>query len=49
VRVEVVEKQPFNGPLILDIAGTRHSVGRELAGHVFVDRCGDCEAKEAVR
>lgn len=48
VRVEVVEKQPFNGPLILEVGGTRHSVGRELAGHVFVDRCDDARKMEAV-
>jgi DtxR family Mn-dependent transcriptional regulator len=47
VRVEVVEKQPFNGPLTLQIGETLHSVGRELAGHVFVNRClADTREKE---
>jgi len=35
--IEVRDKQPFNGPLTLDIDGVTHSVGRELAGHVFVE------------
>ena len=29
--------QPFNGPLTLRVAGQSHSVGLELAGHVFVE------------
>jgi DtxR family Mn-dependent transcriptional regulator len=39
--IRVREKQPFNGPLLLEIAGETHSVGRELAGHVFVERMAD--------
>lgn len=39
VIIEVKDKQPFNGPLLLDIDGETHSVGRELAGHVFVESC----------
>ena len=39
VHVEVVEKQPFNGPLTLSMGSATHSVGRELAGHVFVETC----------
>lgn len=35
--VEVTERQPFNGPLTLRVAGQSHSVGLELAGHVFVE------------
>ena len=35
--IEVREQQPFNGPLKLRINGKTHSVGRELAGHVFVE------------
>ena len=38
VVVEVQEKQPFNGPLTLKIGDHVHSVGRELAGHVFAER-----------
>lgn len=37
--VEVTDKQPFNGPLTININGRSHSVGRELAGHVFVEAC----------
>lgn len=36
VTVDVAEKQPFNGPLLVHVAGETHSIGRELAGHVFV-------------
>jgi DtxR family Mn-dependent transcriptional regulator len=39
--IHVQEKQPFNGPLLLEIEGQTHSVGRELAGHVFVERVSD--------
>lgn len=35
--ITVCEKQPFNGPLTLVIGDTTHSVGRELAGQVFVE------------
>ena len=38
VVIEVKDKQPFNGPLTLSIGGVTHSVGQELAGHVFVER-----------
>jgi Fe2+ transport system protein FeoA len=39
VVVEVQDKQPFNGPLTLKIGEQTHSVGRELAGHVFAEVC----------
>lgn len=35
--VAVMEKQPFNGPLTVEIDGKTHTLGRELAGHVFVE------------
>ncbi|MFQ5462667.1 MAG: metal-dependent transcriptional regulator [Phycisphaerae bacterium] len=35
---EVIEKQPFCGPLTLRIDEHDRVVGRELAGHVFVER-----------
>ena len=35
--IEVEDKQPFNGPLTVRVGSETHSVGRELAGHVFVD------------
>ncbi len=41
VVVEVKDKQPFNGPLTLKIGEQTHSVGRELAGHVFAEVCGE--------
>ena len=36
VSVEVLDKQPFNGPLTLGVAGETYAVGQELAGFVFV-------------
>lgn len=35
--IRVRDKQPFNGPLLLEIEGETHSIGRELAGLVFVE------------
>ncbi len=35
--LEVRERQPFNGPLTLHLNGATHAIGRELAGHVFVE------------
>lgn len=37
--MDIIEKQPFNGPLTLRIGEKTHTIGRELAGHVFVERC----------
>ncbi len=34
--VEVIDKQPFEGPLTLRINSIDHAIGRELAGTVFV-------------
>ncbi len=34
--IEVTEKQPFNGPITFKIGDAAHSIGRELASHVFV-------------
>lgn len=39
-EMEVQDKQPFNGPLTVTVGDRTHSLGRELAGHVFVERCG---------
>lgn len=33
----IVEKQPFNGPITIRVGSVTHSIGRELAGHVFVE------------
>lgn len=35
-RIEVLDKQPFHGPLTLRIDSADRSIGRELAAHVFV-------------
>lgn len=35
-RVQVVEKQPFNGPITVAMDGTEQVIGREVATHVFV-------------
>jgi DtxR family Mn-dependent transcriptional regulator len=37
VLLEITDKQPFNGPITLRVNGVCHSIGRELAGHVFVE------------
>lgn len=37
VTIDVLEKQPFNGPLTLSLNEKTHIIGRELAGHVFVE------------
>jgi DtxR family transcriptional regulator, Mn-dependent transcriptional regulator len=38
VAMDVIEKQPFNGPLMLRVASEDRVVSRELADHVFVER-----------
>ncbi|HZO89780.1 MAG TPA: metal-dependent transcriptional regulator [Chthonomonadaceae bacterium] len=45
VVVRVKEKQPLDGALTLDVNGVTRSVGRELAGYVFVE---DRKAREEV-
>jgi DtxR family Mn-dependent transcriptional regulator len=37
VLLEITDKQPFNGPITVRVNGVSHSIGRELAGHVFVE------------
>lgn len=37
-EVHIVAKQPFNGPISLQIGGCLHIVGLELAAHVFAER-----------
>ncbi len=41
--VEIVDKVPFGGPLILQLGGMRHAIGRELAGTIRVSRPVDRE------
>jgi DtxR family transcriptional regulator, Mn-dependent transcriptional regulator len=36
VRVEVREKHPFDGPLVLDVDGSDRTVGEKLARQIFV-------------
>lgn len=36
--IDVIDKQPFNGPLMLRVASEDCVVGRELADHVFVEQ-----------
>ncbi len=38
VRIQVLEKAPFRGPLTLQVGERRHVVGRELAGSIEVSR-----------
>lgn len=35
-RVQVVEKEPFNGPITVAMDGAERVIGREVASHVFV-------------
>ena len=39
--ITVKDKQPFNGPITLKVNDESHSIGRELAGHVFVEAMGE--------
>ncbi len=36
VRMEIVERQPFNGPLTVRIGGVQRALGREVAACIFV-------------
>ena len=36
VKLEVLEKLPFNGPLRVRVGGEEHSLGRELSREIFV-------------
>ncbi len=37
VEINVLEKQPFNGPLTVTIGGEPCAIGRELADYIFVE------------
>ena len=39
--LEVVDKAPFNGPLTVKTGRTSHVLGRELAGHIWVESAPD--------
>lgn len=36
--VRVLEIAPFNGPFVLAVGAETHPVGREVAGHIYVER-----------
>ena len=38
VRVEVREKHPFDGPLVLRVSGEDRTVGEKLARQLFVSK-----------
>ena len=42
-RVEVVEAQPFGGPLLVKVDGREHALGGELAAKMRVE-VGEAEA-----
>lgn len=37
-KVRVVEIAPFNGPYLVAVGTETHPVGREVAGHIYVER-----------
>ncbi len=53
VRVEVKEKHPFDGPLVLRVEGIERTVGEKVANQIFVRKIGLQEAgvgqQDAVR
>lgn len=38
-KVEVKAREPFDGVLTLEVDGAQHSIGKDLAGYVFVENC----------
>mgnify|MGYP003335290597 CR=1 FL=1 len=36
-QITILERQPFNGPMRIRIGEIDHSIGLELAGHLFVE------------
>lgn len=38
VRVEVTEKHPFDGPLVLRVGGKKRTVGEKVANQIFVKK-----------
>jgi DtxR family Mn-dependent transcriptional regulator len=39
--LEILDKAPFNGPLTVRAGRTSHILGRELAGHIWVEVAPD--------
>jgi Fe2+ transport system protein FeoA len=46
VRVEVKEKHPFDGPLVLRVDGNERTIGSTVAHQVFVQRFDVTDKKE---
>jgi DtxR family Mn-dependent transcriptional regulator len=46
VRVEIVEKHPFDGPLVLRVDGQDRTVGEKVARQVYVRREDDTDETE---
>ncbi len=46
VRVEVREKHPFDGPLVLRVDGHDRTVGERVAHHIYVTKEPDLNKKE---
>src|SRR5688500_3332387 len=47
VRVEVREKHPFDGPLVLRVEGHDRTVGEKVARQIYVRKEDDLERKES--
>jgi len=45
VRVEIVEKHPFDGPLVLRVDGHERTVGQRLAEQIYVRKLDPSEAE----
>jgi DtxR family Mn-dependent transcriptional regulator len=47
VRVQVVEKHPFDGPLVVDVEGKERTVGERVANRIFVRKLENQEEESA--
>lgn len=47
IRVHVVRRAPFNGPLIIEIDGTEHAIGDEVADRIWVQSLPQGSADKA--
>ncbi|MEP6757427.1 MAG: metal-dependent transcriptional regulator [Chthonomonadales bacterium] len=39
IEMEILDAQPMNGPITLKLGDNVRTIGRELAGHVFIEPC----------
>jgi DtxR family Mn-dependent transcriptional regulator len=46
VRVEVKEKHPFDGPMVLRVEGIERTVGEKVANQIFVRKISEEEERE---